>query len=133
MLIKPKGSPVYVFRHYVTFSERKKFKNFKFFSKKSLFTETTKTTQATSGQCKLSAKGPPFIFFTFLRNLQNRTRPKGPPFTFLALCEFFFQNFLMSQKSPPSSFFFIFCNRTYVNEFQSVSRFHFSALGDISR
>ena len=30
-----------------------------------LFTETTKTTQAKSGQSKLSAKGPPFIFFTF--------------------------------------------------------------------
>ena len=33
-----------------------------------LFTETTKTTQtqAKSGQGKLSAKGPPFVFFTFL-------------------------------------------------------------------
>ena len=31
-----------------------------------LFTETTKTTQAKSGQCKLSAKGPLLSFFTFL-------------------------------------------------------------------
>ena len=30
-----------------------------------LFTETTKTTQAKSDQCKLSAEVPPFIF-TFL-------------------------------------------------------------------
>ena len=30
-----------------------------------LFTETTKTTQAKSGQGKLSAKGPPFIFYFF--------------------------------------------------------------------
>ena len=28
-----------------------------------LFTETDKTTQAKSGQCQLSAKGPPFITF----------------------------------------------------------------------
>ena len=31
-----------------------------------LFTETTKTTQAKSGQCNLSAKGPSFIFYFFL-------------------------------------------------------------------
>ena len=34
-----------------------------------LFTETDKTTQTTqakSGQCKLSAKGPPFHFYPFL-------------------------------------------------------------------
>ena len=47
-----------------------------------LFTETDKTTQAKSGQWKLSAKGPPFHFLPFLRNLQNRKRPKGPPFQF---------------------------------------------------
>ena len=47
-----------------------------------LFTETDKTTQAKSGQWKLSAKGPPFHFLRFLRNLQNRKRPKGPPFQF---------------------------------------------------
>ena len=34
MLIKPKGSPFYIFRHYATFCERKNFKRFKFFSKK---------------------------------------------------------------------------------------------------
>ena len=34
MLIKPKGSPFYIFRHYAAFSERKKFKNVKFFLKK---------------------------------------------------------------------------------------------------
>ena len=54
------------------------------------FTETDKTTQAKSGQWKLSAKGPPFHFLPFLRNLQNRKRPKGPLFQFLsALCEIF--------------------------------------------
>ena len=35
MLIKPKGPPFYIFRHYATFSE-KNFKNFKFFFLKSL-------------------------------------------------------------------------------------------------
>ena len=70
-----------------------------------LFTETDKTSQAKSGQWKLSAKGPPFHFLPFLRNLQNRKRPKGPPFIFFsALCKLFFENFLRSQKSPPSSF-----------------------------
>ena len=47
-----------------------------------LFTETDKTTQAKSGQCKLSAKAPPFIFNLLLRNLQNQKRLKGPPFQF---------------------------------------------------
>ena len=71
-----------------------------------LFTETDKTTQAKSGQWKLSAKGPPFHFLPFLRNLQNRKRPKGPPFSFFsALCEIFFENFSRSQKSPPFEFF----------------------------
>ena len=93
-----------------------------------LFTETDKTTQTTqakSGQCKLSAKGPPFQFLPFLRNLQYRKRPKGPHFQFFsALCEIFFENFLKSQKSPPSSFL-IFCHRMYVNESQRVSLFIF--------
>ena len=64
-------------------------------------------TQSKSGQWKLSAKGPPFHFKPFLRNLQNRKRPKGPPFQFFsALCEIFFENFLRSQKSPSFEFFF---------------------------
>ena len=45
-----------------------------------LFTETDKFTQAKFHQCKLTAKGPPFRFLPFLRNLQNRKTPKGPPF-----------------------------------------------------
>ena len=47
-------------------------------------------------QCKLTAKGPPFRFLPFLRNLQNRKTPKGAPFQFFsALCEFFFRKFLI--------------------------------------
>ena len=64
-----------------------------------LFTETDKTTQTTqakSGQWKLSAKGPPFHFLPFLRNLQNQKRPKGRNI---------FRKFLRSQKSPPFEFF----------------------------
>ena len=95
-----------------------------------LFTETDKFTQAKFDQCKLTAKGPPFRFLPFLRNLQNRKTPKGPPFQFFsALCEFFFENF-KCLKSPPSDFL-IFCNRKYVNESQRVPPFHFSALCDI--
>ena len=71
-----------------------------------LFTETDKFTQAKFDQCKLTAKGPPFRFLPFLRNLQNRKTPKGPPFQFFsALCEFFFRKFLIFQKSPPFGFF----------------------------
>ena len=71
-----------------------------------LFTETDKFTQAKFHQCKLTAKGPPFRFLPFLRNLQNRKTPKGPPFQFFsALCEFFFRKFSIFQKSPPFGFF----------------------------
>ena len=72
----------------------------------------------------------PLSFFPFLRNLQNRKRPKGPPFNFFGIVRNFFLKFLRSQKSPPSSFL-IFCNRMYVNESQRVPPFHFSALCDI--
>ena len=55
-----------------------------------LFTETTKTTKAKSGQQKLSPKGPFFHFLLFRGNLQNRTSLKGPPFDFFsALCDIF--------------------------------------------
>ena len=96
-----------------------------------LFTETHKFTQAKFHQCKLFAKGPPFRFLPFLRNLQNRKTPKGPPFQFFsALCEFFFRKFLFFKRVPPSDFL-IFCNRKYVNESQRVPPFHFSALCDV--
>ena len=72
----------------------------------SLFTETDKNTQAKSGQWKLSAKGPPFHFLPFLRNLQNRKRPKGPPFNFFsALCEFFFSKIFTASKESPLRIF----------------------------
>ena len=59
--------------------------------------------EAKSGQRKLVQKGPPFIFYFFYRNLQNRTRLKGS--IFFRHCATFFENFLMSQKSPPFEFF----------------------------
>ena len=66
-----------------------------------LFTETDKFTQAKLDQCKLTAKGPPFRFLPFLRNLQNRKTPKGPPFQFFsALCDFFSKIFNVSKESP---------------------------------
>ena len=71
-----------------------------------LFTETDKFTQAKFHQCKLTAKGPPFRFLPFLRNLQNRKIPKGPPFQFFfGTVRIFFRKFLMSQKSPPLRIF----------------------------
>ena len=96
-----------------------------------LFTETDKFTQAKFDQCKLTAKGPPFRFLPFSRNLQNRKTPKGPPFQFFfGTVRFFFRKFLMPQKGPPSNFL-IFCNRKYVIESQRVPPFHLSALCDV--
>ena len=59
-----------------------------------LFTETDKFTQAKFDQCKLTAKGPPFRFLPFLRNLQNRKTPEGPPFQFFfGTVRIFFEKF----------------------------------------
>ena len=81
-----------------------------------LFTESDKTTQAKSDQWKFSAKGPPFFFYLFYVTYKTGRDQRVPPFNFFsALCEIFFENFLRSQKSPPSSFL-IFCNRMFVNE-----------------
>ena len=67
-----------------------------------LFTETDKFTQAKFHQCKLTAKGPPFRFLPFLRNLQNRKTPKGPPFQiFFGTVRIFFSKiFNFSKESP---------------------------------
>ena len=67
-----------------------------------LFTETDKFTQAKFDQCKLTAKGPPFRFLPFLRNLQNRKTPKGPPFQFFfgTVRIFFSKIFNFSKESP---------------------------------
>ena len=70
-----------------------------------LFTETDKTTQAKSGQCKFTAKGPPFRCLPFLRNPTKPEDPKGSHLSiFFGTVRIFFRKFLMSQKSPPSSF-----------------------------
>ena len=90
-----------------------------------LFTETDKFTQAKFDQCKLTAKGPPFRFLPFLRNLQTGRLQRVPPFNFFsALCDFFSKIFNVSKESPPSDFL-IFCNRKYVNESQRVPPFSF--------
>ena len=67
-----------------------------------LFTETDKFTQAKFHHCKLTAKGPPFRFLPFLRNLQNRKTPKGPPFQFFfgTVRIFFSKIFSFSKESP---------------------------------
>ena len=67
-----------------------------------LFTETDKFTQAKFDQCKLTAKGPPFRFLPFLRNLQNRKTPTGPPFQFFfgTVRIFFSKIFNVSKESP---------------------------------
>ena len=73
-----------------------------------LFTETDKFTQAKFHQCKLTAKGPPFRFLPFLRNLQNRKTPKGPPFQFFfgTVRIFFPEIFNFSKESPLRIFWY---------------------------
>ena len=74
---------------------------------------------------------PPFMFYLFYVTYKTGREQRVPHFNFFSrLCEIFFENFLRSQKSPPSSFL-IFCNRMYVNESQRVPPFHFLALCDI--
>ena len=79
-----------------------------------LFTETDKFTQAKFDQCKLTAKGPPFVFYLFYVTYKTL-------FNFFWHCANFFRKFF---KVPPSGFF-IFCNRKYVNESQRVPPFSF--------
>ena len=56
-----------------------------------------------------------------------------PPFNFFsALCDFFFEIFLMSQRVPPLSFL-LFCYRMRVYKSKRVPLLHFSALCDIFR
>ena len=99
-----------------------------------LFTETDKTTQVKSGQWKLSAKGPPFHFSPFLRNLQNRKRPKGPPFQFcFGTVRNFFRKIFKVSKESPLRVFLIFCNRMYVNESQRVPLFIFRHYATFSK
>ena len=66
-----------------------------------LFTETDKFTQAKFHQCKLTAKGPPFVFYLFYVTYKTGRLQRVPPFNFFsALCEFFFRKFSIFQKSP---------------------------------
>ena len=96
-----------------------------------LFTETDKFTQAKFHQCKLTAKGPPFVFYLFYVTYKTGRLQRFPPFNFFsALCDFFFENFQFFKRVPPSDFL-IFCNKKYVNESQRVHPFHFSALCDV--
>ena len=72
-----------------------------------LFTETDKFTQAKFHQCKLTAKGPPFRFLPFLRNLQNWKTPKGPPFQFFFdTVRIFFSKIFNFSRVPPSDFLY---------------------------
>ena len=67
-----------------------------------LFTETDKTTQAKSGQWKLSAKGPPFHFYLFYVTYKTGRDQRVPPFNFVsALCEIFFRKFFKVSKESP--------------------------------
>ena len=76
--------------------------------------ETTKTTSI-RGQVRsaeISAKGSPFHFLPFLRNLQNRKRPKGPPFQFFfGTVRNFFRKFFKVSKESPLRVFWYFATK----------------------
>ena len=98
-----------------------------------LFTETDKFTQAKFHQCKLTAKGPPFVFYLFYVTYKTGRFQRVPPFNFFsALCEFFFENFECLKRVPPSGFL-IFCNRKYVTECQRVPLFIFRHYATFSK
>ena len=143
MLIKPKGSPFYIFRHYATFSEKKS-KILSLFFKKSLlrslrlrysadfrrsrfvsfFFVRPKTSPSMYNflvQTFFGLQGTqrsrvrvPALGRNFFEHLRKRTRLKGPLFQFVsALSDFFFEFFAF--KMSPFSFL-IFCNKL---DFQS--------------
>ena len=59
-----------------------------------LFTETDRFTQAKFDQCKLTAKGPPFVFYLFYVTYKTGRLQRVSPFNFFsALCDFFFRKF----------------------------------------
>ena len=90
-----------------------------------LFTILSRAPEAKSAQGKLYSKGSPLSFFTFSRKHTKPDVPKGSPFGFFsALCDFFFENFLMSPKGPPLSFL-KFCNGMFVNKSRRVPPFTF--------
>ena len=67
-----------------------------------LFTETTKTTKAKSGQQKLRAKGPPFIFFYFFNVTYKTGRDLRVPISIFFRRYEIFSKFFCLQSFPPS-------------------------------
>ena len=61
---------------------------------------------------------------TFPHNIQCRTRPKGPPFSFFSALRDFFPEKILSQRVPPS-IFFGFCDRLGIEKTQRVPPFNF--------
>ena len=59
-----------------------------------------------STNANLLQRVPPFVFYLFYVTYKTGRLQRVPPFNFFsALCEFFFRNFLVFQKSPPFGFF----------------------------
>ena len=63
-----------------------------------LFRNNPETTYSQVRPRQTHSKWSPFHFLLFQGNLQNRTCLKDPLWIFLALCDFFFENFQMSPK-----------------------------------
>ena len=60
---------------------------------------------------------------SFPHNIQCRTRPKGPPFPFFSALRDFFQKKIFPKRSPFS--FFGFCDRLGIEKSQRVPPFNF--------
>ena len=66
-----------------------------------LFTETDKFTQAEFNQCKLTAKGPPFVFYLFYITYKTGRLQRVPLSIFFRHCANFFSKiFKVSKESP---------------------------------
>ena len=77
-----------------------------------LFTETDKTTQAKSGQWKLSAKGPRFHFFNLFYVTYKTGRDQRVSIFFGTVRNVFFRKFFKVSKESPLQVFWYFATES---------------------
>ena len=70
-----------------------------------LFTETDKFTQAKFDQCKLTAKGPPFVFYLFYVTSKTGRLQRVPLSIFFGTVRIFFSKIFNVSKESPFGFF----------------------------
>ena len=112
MLIKPKGSPFNIFRHYATFSERKKSKISSFFKKLRILSlrysaDFRRSRLVILTQIQKVLEGvEKFGNVVFLHHLRNSKGPKGTALEYFRRCETFFEKKI--PQRVPLQFFWSF-------------------------